>query len=276
MQVQKDTARPGMVVLTDDLELIQHCLQHWSSTASEIKLVAPPIIDVVQHLCETRKIPSGCNSLLVQHSPGVAKLLEYDAKMHPQSASKGLISENLCHLLARSLGLSRAALKGETDCITTPFEQPEMTSFELMVRSGTFTSEDHLVVRELPGFFVDYNLEKHRKRGASASGSASSESRKREKNEIKMNEVHERAVKLGACTKFKTSHRALTPGIFTSYCGGCYICEVNKSSLFKFIYYFCFRRKRNNQGAEPSRTLTFTDHVTDGFSVTVLSRSFSS
>ena len=234
LQVQDDQrpGRQGMVVLLPELEGILHPLQHWTSTAPEIKLISAPAITMVQQLCDKGKIPSGCNKVLVEHAPGVAKLLQYDARQHPEDAKQGRISRDLRALLTMSLGLSRAALKGASDCVTTPFEQPKMTKFEVMVRSATWTSEDHPNIRQLQGFRLDHDNERSRKNSASASASTGGKKKAAslQRSKEQLDEAHDKAEKLGACTKFKTSHRALTPGIFLSFCGRCYICEVGESS----------------------------------------------
>lgn len=237
--MKDDDLRQGMVVLLPKLELIHHELQHWSSTASEIKLISPAAMDMVHQLCTNGKTSPGCNrGKLVEHAPGVAKLLEYDASEYPETAKQGLISPDLRALLTRSLELSRAALKGASECVTTPFAQPEMSKFEGMVRSATWTSDDHLAIRKVQKFRIDDDNERSRiaKSQASASGSAFSKSRAAAKE--RLDEAHEKAETLHACTKFKTSHRALTPGIFLSFCGRCYMCEVgSKVKLESSCYY---------------------------------------
>jgi hypothetical protein len=219
VQVVDDDENEGMVKLVPGLGAIRHVLAHYSSSAPDLQLINPLTIDVVAKICESRELPEGRDlELLSTYAEGVHQLLKHDAA----TAKKGKISKRLQKLLSMSLGVARAGLRGVHPCVTKPWRD-DMSPFERMVRTGTYTTTLHRVIRTLPPFHSDYINEMARLRSARAS---SLDKDALEKINVALAESTEQAKSLGGCTKFKTSHRALTPGIFTVFCGGCGVCEL--------------------------------------------------
>jgi hypothetical protein len=153
----------------------------------------------------------------------VTALLKLDALQFPKKAGKGQISIRLKNLLELSLRVAQAGLRGQPDkpgCVSKPWDGGDMTEFERFIRTGTWAPQ-HPVIRTLSPFRYDYLNEMARTRQDKNTDAAQSKVRV---EALKV--LDEQAKSLGtSCTKFRTSHRALTPGLFTVFCAGCGVCE---------------------------------------------------
>ena len=90
-----------------------------------------------------------------------------------------------------------------------------------MIKTGIY-APTHPVIRTFPYFRQDYL-------------SNMSRTSRRNKETNKQNDAREEAMhllrvqseRMGAtCNKYKAKHRALTPGLFTVFCGSCGVCEA--------------------------------------------------
>lgn len=89
-----------------------------------------------------------------------------------------------------------------------------------MVRTGVFAPQ-HAVFQTLPHFKQDYHNEQVRLKAAAKSVQKTAE------RTDAVAKLTEQAKLMGlSCSKSKTSHRALTPGIFTVFCAGCGKCVL--------------------------------------------------
>jgi hypothetical protein len=185
---------------------------------------APDTPLAVQEIISTRKRPSGEQQKSIGlYGEGVTALLKLDAVQFPKVAGEGKISRRLKDLLALSLRVAEAGLRGQPGlpgCVSKPWDGGGMTEFERFIRTGTWAPQ-HPVIRTLPPFRYDYNCEMARARKDKNIDAAQSKVRV---EALKV--LDEQAKSLGtSCTKFRTSHRALTPGLFTVFCAGCGVCE---------------------------------------------------
>jgi len=141
------------------------------------------------------------------------------------------VSAGMLALVKLSLSIAEGSLVAETSLsankqvsrdvagapATRPFKQSDyfVSDFDQFVRTCTF-APTHPVLRTLPYFKQDYI--------AQMSGSSR---RKTKKNETKAarEELRRQSEMMGqTCNKYKTKQRALTPGMFTVFCGGCGVC----------------------------------------------------
>lgn len=210
--------------MTLDLSLLQHIkyvLLHWASPAGEIKLIPPLVFDLVNEIVETGQIPRGEKlEKLNLVADGVYQLLKLD-RVQASTGAGGAegtsqISESMRDLLRVSLEIARAALQSKTPCKTKPYiEVTGASEFETFIRTGAWFP-NHRVVRTLPGFRFDYNNEMARQSQGKRNGRVNTAQKEAR------DEITEHARNVGStCTKYKTSYRALTSGIFTVFCGGC-------------------------------------------------------
>jgi len=101
--------------------------------------------------------------------------------------------------------------------MTQPYRQDQFfkTEFEQFVRSCSY-SPCHPIIRTFPRFKYDHLAEQSKtrrdlKKAAEAAAVA--------------NQLRTESERLGkTCNKYKTRQRALTPGLFTVFCGGCGVC----------------------------------------------------
>ena len=196
-----------MVRLLPALRTIMHPLLHWSSAnALEVMLLPPRLFHIVSAMIQSSRYPCGSDmESIALHGLGIMELIRYDSKI-----SSGVqISATLKCLLTKVLKLAQACTGVGAPNLAKPFVSDiSKGAFEIMVRSGTFTTHSHRVVRTLPAFHVDNKNLKARERAA------------------KRKAADEEGEETEGCTKYKTSHRALTPGLFLCFCAGCGICEV--------------------------------------------------
>lgn len=189
----------------------------------------------MSQIIDNRKFPAEDGLVAIaKHACGIIQLLEYDAKQHPECSGKNTVSDDMVSLLSKVLRVSRACLEGESECVTLPYDaavgqqssgdssQP-YTPFETMIRSGIYTSDDHLVIRTLPAFHADYLNEMSRLRVGRLK--AGKEAEMALKQSLALVEEMKSQSILGSCTKYHTRHRALTPGLFLCFCAGCGVCE---------------------------------------------------
>lgn len=197
----------GMVRLLPALRTIYHTLLHWSSAnALEVKLLPPRLFHIVSDMIQSSRYPCGSDmESIALHGLGIMELIRYDCKI----SSGAQISATLKCLLIKVLKLAQVCTGEGVPNLAKPFvSDTTMSAFEIMIRSGTFTTRSHRVVRTLPAFHADKVNLKAREQFA-----------KRRAAEKEDEETE-------GCTKYKTSHRALTPGLFLCFCAGCGICEV--------------------------------------------------
>lgn len=224
------TDESGEICLSRDARTnsILPILTHWSSQASEIKLIPPPVFDKVTDLINTRLV----NSLPISkidiglYGDALHLLLMHDqwervGDSTADNSSKEKISQHLSELLSRSMELCRASIACKSGPVVSLAWESEWTEFEEMVRTGVYAPH-HPVIRRLPYFRQDRIAERSKVR----TRAAADQQRRQEDAEV-LDYLTSQSGTVGVtCNKYKTKHRALTPGIFTVFCAGCGMCEA--------------------------------------------------
>lgn len=222
--VQSDSGQYTLVDSDVDYKLIRSVIAHWGCPDPELKLIPPPVFRAVQTIIDA---DGQYDAVLMQpinlYADGLHSLIEYDVRMHPLLAEGGKLSSQLASLLRRSLGIAQSSIRDkskrrELDDVTKPFDRSLHfeTDFEEFVRTGTY-SPAHPVMRTFPFFRQDYLglMAQNRRTSKRAAARAEAQQLLRVQSE-----------KMGAtCNKYKARTSALTPGLFTVFCGSCGVCE---------------------------------------------------
>mmetsp|Transcript_31883 Transcript_31883/g.78205 ORF Transcript_31883/g.78205 Transcript_31883/m.78205 type:complete len:217 (-) Transcript_31883:307-957(-) len=177
----------------------------------------PPCMPVVEQAIQNKVLDAAGMRVICMYGHGLHSLIENDRKLNSIRAQEGRLSSALVRVLAVSLGLARACLVANNSQIpeTKPWDRPDWTPFEEMVRTGT-CAPNNPVVQTLPHFRQDFLNDKKK---AKARGDKDTE------REVCTKILREQAAfTADTCTKYKMRHRALTPGLFTVFCGGCGRC----------------------------------------------------
>jgi hypothetical protein len=157
------------------------------------------------------------------YADGLHSLVVYDRLVNPLLAEQGKLSSELLSLLKTSLRIAQSSLRSKSfvqgQPVTKPFDRKShfQTDFEEMVKTGIY-APTHPVMRTFPYFRQDYLA-------------GMSQTRRTKKQSVEREEaVHLLRVqseRMGAtCNKYKARQRALTPGLFTVFCGSCGVCEA--------------------------------------------------
>ena len=182
----------------------------------EIKLVTPTVFKEVANIIATKSVCQTDLEKISVYADAVHSLIMYDQSTNPNLAAEGKLSDDLIRLLTKSITIASGSLRVDGS-VTKPFVNPFATPFEEMVKTGSYFP-NHPVFRTFPWFLYDFNNSKaktKRQRALYAKLLALAE-----------RELHAELDLMGhTCNQYKTSQRALTPGLFTVFCGGCGVCE---------------------------------------------------
>lgn len=200
----------------------------------EIKFIPPVVFSLIRQMVHDGLIPNSpvCGQV-IQYAPGVFHLIELDSSLNPAAAQEGKLSDDLRNLLTITLGLAEATLLPKAPVVredvgkphqltSKPYcpSNPQATPFEVMIRTGSWFPGNP-VIRTVPSFMADHVAQMARK-------SKSYRKAPMERMAVinKAVEEHMQRVQMEGtlCTKYKTSFRALTPGIFAVFCVRCRVC----------------------------------------------------
>jgi hypothetical protein len=163
---------------------------------------------------------------IVMFGDALHDLIVYDCveNQHSDVVQEGKVSRDLVALLKLCLRVARASLRSTSrvesgQSVTQPFDRRlhYRNDFEEFIRTGVY-APSHPVIRTFPYFRQDYlaHMDSSRRRKAG-------QEQKCEAAEI----LRKQSERMGqTCNKYKTRQRALTPGLFTVFCGGCGVCEA--------------------------------------------------
>jgi len=210
---------------------IRRVLAHWGCPDPELKFISPPLFTTVQSIIdEGGKIDSSRTQRISLYADGLSSLIEYDGRVHPEFAKEGKLSTQLVSLLRLSLDIASSSIRGKTNSehrkdghgdpisVTQPYIRSSYfdTGFEEFVRTGVF-SPNHPAMRTFPYFEQDYL----------AGMSQTRRTNKRQADKAQAQHLlRVQSERFGAnCNKYKARTRALTPGLFTVFCGSCGVCE---------------------------------------------------
>jgi hypothetical protein len=195
-------------------------LKHWASGAPEIKLLPPQLFDIVDGVTQNGILSETAAGEVTNHSDCLYCLLKESGVTNDM---KNLL--RVCLTRARNCLKAKGASHGvlskahleRSGGVTRAWKNVFIDSFDEMVRTGAF-APGHEVIRQLPDFRQDHLAETSKGRTRRAA--------KQERASV-LEELRKQAAITGVtCNKYKTKHRALTPGLFTVFCGGCGICEA--------------------------------------------------
>jgi hypothetical protein len=214
------------VLLSDELIALDiaksaniRLLKHWASGAPEVKLVPPRLFDVVREVAQTGLLSATASHEITNHSDCLYCLLkEGQNKEHMKSLLLVCLERASNCLKAKGGQGKMSGRQLETaGGATRAWKNVFIDGFDEMVRTGTYAPH-HPVIRQLPDFRQDYLAEVSKKRSRVVA--------KEDRTRV-LDELRKQAEITGmGCNKYKTKHRALTPGLFTVFCGGCGICEA--------------------------------------------------
>jgi hypothetical protein len=208
----------------DNYGLILRVLAHWGCPDPELKFLSPPVFKVVQRIIDADgRFSQHDLPPIALYADGLHSLIIYDARVNPHLAEEGKLSSEMVSLLKASLRIAQSSLQSksfvEGKPVTQPFDRKShfRSDFEEMVKTGIF-APTHPVMRTFPYFRQDYL-------------SSMSSTRRRNKQSQERDEalhlLRVQSERMGAtCNKYKTRQRALTPGLFTVFCGSCGVCEA--------------------------------------------------
>jgi hypothetical protein len=212
-----------------DYTTIRRVLAHWGCPDPELKFICPPVFKTVRTIIDADgKIDSSLTQRISLYADGLSSLIEYDGRVHPELAKQGKLSSQLVSLLRVSLHIATSSIRDKTehrkDCngdrisVTQPYIRSSHfdTEFEEFVRTGVF-SPNHPAMRTFPYFQQDYL--------AGMSQTRRTNKRRADKAQAQ-HLLRVQSERFGAnCNKYKVRTRALTPGLFTVFCGSCGVCE---------------------------------------------------
>lgn len=223
-----DGSRSFTLLDSGNDKLLRRVLAHWGCPDPELKFIPPPVFKIVQDIIDREGLyssPTETGTEMVHrismYADGLHSLIMYDNRVHPDLAQEGKLSPALVALLQRSLGIARSSLKANSyvqgESVTKPYISIFATAFEEMVRTGIY-APCHPVMRTFPYFRQDYLAGMSQSRRTNKQSSAKLEAQRL---------LREQSQRMGAtCNKYKTKQRALTPGLFTVFCGRCCVCEA--------------------------------------------------
>lgn len=141
---------------------IHKVLAHWSCAVPEIKLIPPPLIEIVEKVIATKEIAPEARKHISLYSTTLNSLFVFDretqASNQGASGSSRLqdekISDMLAALLKQSLDLTKLILTPQNH-LNTQFYESKSKPFDEMVRTGVWAPK-HPVFRKLPYFHSDY------------------------------------------------------------------------------------------------------------------------
>ena len=200
----------------------------------EIKFIPPVVFPLIRKMVHNGLVPiSPVCAQIIQYAPGVIHLIQLDSSLNPAAAQNGKLSDDLLNLLTITLGLAEATLLpkapvvnadvGRPHQITSkPYcpSNPNATPFEVMIRTGSWFPRNP-VIRTVPSFMADHLAQMARK---SKSNSKASMNRRASMDKDMEEQLQRIQMEGTLCIKYKTSFRALTPGIFAVFCAGCGVC----------------------------------------------------
>jgi hypothetical protein len=198
------------------LNSIRDVLVHWGCPDPEIKLVPPIVFAEVVKIIRTKCVSKLELDKISVYADGVHALLKHDKSTNPHLAAQGRVSDALVALLTRCISIASSSLC-VNQSVTKQYVSPFTTPFEEMVKTGSYFP-NHPVIRTFPWFLYDFN-------------NSMAKTKRQEALFMKLKdqaeiELKEELDQMGhTCNKYKSSQRALTPGIFTVFCGGCGVCE---------------------------------------------------
>ena len=213
-------------------KLIRRVLAHWGCPDPELKFISPPVFKAVQRIIDAGgKFDSELMQPINLYADGLNSLIEYDGRVHPKLAEEGQLSPQLVSLLKRSLCIAQSSIRdksklrsGSVDCtgdpvaVTEPYIRSSHfdTELEEFVKTGVF-SPNHPAMRTFPYFREDY---------LACMSQTRRTSKRCAERESAQHLLRVQSEKFGAnCNKYKARTRALTPGLFTVFCGSCGVCE---------------------------------------------------
>jgi hypothetical protein len=221
-----DGSRSFTLLDSGNDKLLRRVLAHWGCPDPELKFIPPPIFKIVQDIIDHAGLYSPPTDTEMVHrismyADGLHSLILYDNRMHPNLAQEGKLSPALVALLQRSLNIARSSLEAKSyvqgKSVTKPYINTFTTAFEEMVRTGIY-APCHPVMRTFPYFRQDYLAGMSQSRRTNKQSSAKAEAQRL---------LREQSQRMGAtCNKYKTKQGALTPGLFTVFCGRCCVCEA--------------------------------------------------
>lgn len=230
--IKTTQSAPGRYSLLDsnnEYTIIRRVLAHWGCPDPELKFICPPVFKTVQSIIDADgKIDSSLTQRISLFADGLSSLIEYDGRTHPELAKEGKLSSQLVSLLRVSLQIAKSSIRNKTECrkdsngerisVTQPYIRSShfQTEFEEFVRTGVY-SPKHPAMRTFPYFQQDYlaGMSQTRRRNMRDAVKAEAQHLLRVQSE-----------RFGAnCNKYKVRTRALTPGLFTVFCGPCGVCE---------------------------------------------------
>jgi len=200
----------------------------------EIKFIPPVVFPLIRQMVQDGLVPnSPVRTQVIQYARGVSHLMELDSFLNPAAAQTGKLSDDLRNLLSVTLRLAEATLLlkapvvredlGKPHQLTSkPYcpSNPKATPFEVMIRTGSWFPGNP-VIRTLPYFMADYLAQMARKSKSCRKAPADRTAAMNKAIEEHMQRIQMEGT---LCTKYKTSFRALTPGIFAVFCVRCGVC----------------------------------------------------
>ena len=212
-----------------DYKLIWRVLAHWGCPDPELKLISPLVFKAVNDIIVADgKFDSELMQPINLYADGLNLLITYDGRVHPNLAKEGKLSPQLLSLLKRSLDIAQSSIQdkaehrtdsnGDPVAVTQPYLrwQHFETEFEEFVKTGVF-SPSHPAMRTFPYFRQDY---------LACMSQTRRESKRNEDRKSAQDILRQQSERFGAnCNKYKARTRALTPGLFTVFCGSCGVCE---------------------------------------------------
>jgi hypothetical protein len=183
-------------------------------------------------------------SQVIQCAMGVYNLVRMDVVLHPKGPAQAVgtaaqegkprLSSDLRELLKTSLGLAEAALQLKAPVVredirephqltSSPYvsSKPDRSPFEVMMWTGSWFPW-HPVIRTIPECLQDHIARMARK---SKSALKKADERMAALEKAAAEHVDRIQMEGTLCTKYKTSFRAITPGIFAVFCVRCGVCE---------------------------------------------------